>query len=65
VKSEYFLVSAIRAIGMANVASARYTPRSRRAGNPNRNPTTPVIKPASGIVARSFQPWSTLRIVVT
>ena len=24
----------------------------------------PAINPASGIVARSFQPWSTLRMVV-
>jgi hypothetical protein len=41
---------------IANVASARETPASRRAGMPNRMPTIPVTRPAIGIVNTGVMP---------
>ena len=38
------------ATASAKVASARYTPESRSAGNPNRNPKMKQMRPAAGIV---------------
>jgi hypothetical protein len=49
---------------IANVARARYSPDSRRAGIPNRKPATPATSPARGIVQMSLTPWSAIRIAV-
>jgi hypothetical protein len=48
----------------ANVASARYTPARRSAGNPNRKPAIPATTPAAGTVSSCGQPWSTDRSAV-
>ncbi len=41
------------ATATAKVASARYSPASRSAGKPKRNPIAPATSPASGIVQMS------------
>ena len=56
--------SPMKESGIANVASARYGPAKRVAISPNASPSAPATTPASGIVQRSRQPWSTTRIVV-
>ena len=64
VKPSKRLITAGMETAIANVARARYSPDSRRAGIPNRKPATPATSPASGIVQMSFTPWSAIRIAV-
>ena len=61
---DHFLMSDGIDTASANVASARYRPLSRNAGIPNSRPATPATTPATGSVARSFQPWWTMRIAL-